>query len=150
MLDLWRGRITPRQVLNLVDRLPRHSHLAAAMADDDDLAEMIDEDAPSPKPPLTDFSADHQMLTIIADRLGELIRTTAQVNSTKKLPEYRPLARPETALQRKARRRREYKRDLITDRLAKAKAAGRPTMADVVADETGQAVVRRRANGTTL
>lgn len=149
MLDLWRGKITARQVLNLVDRLPRNSHFAAAMADDDELADLIDDDAPVPPPPLTDWSADHQMLNVIADRLGELIRTTAQVNSTKKLPEYRPLARPETALQRKARRHRQVKRDLIADRLAAARAAGRPTMADVVADETGQAVIRRRSNGTT-
>lgn len=148
MRHLWTGELSAREALNLINRLPRNSHLAAAMADDDELADLIDEDAPVPPPPLTDWSADHQMLNIIADRLGELIRTTAQVNSTKTVPPVHPLPRPETALQRKARRRRQAKRDLIADRLAAARAAGRPTMADVVADETGQAV-RRRANGTT-
>jgi hypothetical protein len=147
MLDAWRGKITPRQVLNLVDRLPRHSHLAAAMANDDELAELIDEDAPAPAPPLTDFSADHQMLTLIADRIGELIRTTAQANSTKTVPPIKPLPRPETALQRKARRRKQAKRDLITDRLAKAKAAGRPTMSDLAADPMHALTAPRRRNG---
>jgi hypothetical protein len=147
MLDVWRGRITPRQVLNLVDRLPRHSHYKAALADDDDLADLIDENEPPPKPPLTDFSADHQLLNIIADRLGELIRTTAQVNSTKRVPPVQPLPRPETALHRKARRRREYKRALITDRLAAAAAAGRPTMSDLTTDPMHALTAPRRRDG---
>lgn len=147
MRHLWTGELGIREALNLVNRLPRNSHLAAAMADDDDLAELIDEDAPAPPPPLTDFSADHQMLNIIADRLGELIRTTAQVNSTKKVPPVQPLPRPETALQRKARRRREYKRDLIADRLARAKAAGRPTMSDLKTDPMHALTAPRRRKG---
>jgi hypothetical protein len=147
MLDVWRGKITPRQVLGLLDRLPRHSHLAAAMADDDDLADLIDEDAPPPPPPLTDFSADHQMLTLIADRLGELLHLTAAANSSKKPPPYRHLPRPETALQRKARRRRQAKRDLIADRLAAARAAGRPTMSDLTADPTHALTAPRRRDG---
>lgn len=148
---MWRGRITPRQVLNLVDRLPRGSHFHAALADDDELAEQIGddvEDGPAPPPPLTEFSADHAMLTLIADRLGELLRLTSAVHSDKRPPKYKALPRPETALQRKARRRREYKRELISDRLAAAKASGRPSMADVKADDTQLvAAPRRRLTG---
>lgn len=147
MRHLWTGDLSAREALNLINRLPRNSHYAAAMADDDDLADLIDEDAPPPKPPLTDWSADHQMLNVIADRLGELLRLTAAANSDKKVPPYKPLARPETALQRKARRRRAAKRDLIADRLAKAKAAGRPTMSDLAADPMHALTAPRRQNG---
>ena len=151
MLDVWRGRITPRQVLNLIDRLPRNSHYMAALADDDELAEHIDDDASAPLPPLTEWSADHAVLTVIAERLGDLLAATAQANSGKKVPSPRPLPRPDTALKRKVKRRREFKRDLIRDRLATAKAAGRPTMSDLVADATGQITAprRRSATGTT-
>lgn len=148
---LWTGDLSAREALNLIDRLPRNSQYMAALADDDELADHIDEDAPAPPPPLTEWSADHGLLTIIAERLGDLLAATAQANSGKKVPSPRPLPRPETALKRKVKRRREYKRDLIRDRLAKARAAGRPTMADVVADETGQAAAprRRTVTGTT-
>ncbi|MEV4670969.1 hypothetical protein AB0K34_04880 [Actinomadura sp. NPDC049382] len=147
MRQLWTGELGIREALNLIDRLPRHSHLAAAMADDDDLADLIDEDAPAPPPPLTEWSADHGLLTIIAERLGDLLAATAQANSGKKVPSPRPLPRPETALKRKVKRRREYKRELIRDRLAKAKAAGRPTMSDLAADPMHALTAPRRRDG---
>lgn len=149
MLDLWRGRITPRQVLNLIDRLPRHSHYVAALADDDELADQLadqdDEDkGPPPAPPLTEFGPVEERLTLIADRLGELLRAFAAANSKKKPPPYKPLARPVTARQRARRRRREAKHELVTARLAEAAASGRPTMADLRADSTSMTTSPRR------
>lgn len=149
MLDLWRGRITPRQVLNLIDRLPRHSHYVAALADDDELADQLadqdDEDkGPPPAPPLTEFGPVEERLTLIADRLGELLRAFAAANSKKKPPPYKPLARPVTARQRARRRRREAKHELVTARLAEAAASGRPTMADLRADSASMTTSPRR------
>ncbi|WP_289009968.1 hypothetical protein [uncultured Thermomonospora sp.] len=145
LLDVWRSRLTPRQVLVLIDQLPRHSRYLAAVADDDEVADQLadEPDGPPPPPPLTEWSAEVERLTLIADRLGELITLFAAVNSKKKPPPYRNLPRPVTARQRAERRRRERKRDLIAERLAAARAAGRPTMADVQADPAMQARVRR-------
>src|SRR5690606_28292329 len=129
MRQVWTGELTPREALNLIENLPRGSRFQAALADDDELADEIGdlvEGRPPPPPPLTEWTADHEKLTLIADRLGELLHLTAAANSSKRVPQYRPLARPETALQRKARRRRAAKRELIADRLAAAKAAARP------------------------
>lgn len=151
MRQVWTGELTPREALNLIESLPRGSRFQAALADDDDLADEIGdlvEGRPPPPPPLTEWTADHEKLTLIADRLGELLHLTAAANSSKRVPQYRPLARPETALQRKARRRRAAKRELIADRLAAAKAAGRPSMAEVQADDTQLvAAPRRRLTG---
>lgn len=145
---MWRDRLTPRQALTLIDQLPSHSRYVAAVHEDEELIEHLadqldDEDGPSPPPPLTEWSAEVERLTLIADRLGELITLLAAVNSKKKPQPYRHLPRPVTARQRAERRRRERKRDLIAERLAAARAAGRPTMADVRADVTGLARVRR-------
>lgn len=150
MRQVWTGDLAPREALNLIERLPQGSQFRAALADDDELAEQIGDDienAPVPPPPLTEWSADHEKLTLIADRLGELIRLTSAANSKSLPPRYKPLPRPETALQRKARRRREYKRELISDRLAAAKAAGRPSMAEVKADDTQLVAAPRRRTG---
>src|SRR5690606_2205977 len=106
MRQVWTGELTPREALNLIENLPRGSRFQAALADDDDLADEIGdlvEGRPPPPPPLTEWTADHEKLTLIADRLGELLHLTAAANSSKRVPQYRPLARPETALQRKAR-----------------------------------------------
>jgi hypothetical protein len=149
---VWRGRITARQVLALIDRLPRDSHFIAALADDDDLAdELADEDdGPPPPPPLTEWSPVVDRLTAVVDLLGQLIATTAGAAGAKAKPPP-PQPRPVTARDRAKRRRREFKRSLISDRIAEAAAAGRPTMADVVADATGQARTRKGqvVNGTT-
>ncbi|WP_329520503.1 hypothetical protein [Spirillospora sp. NBC_01491] len=148
MLDLWRGTLSPRTVLNLIDRLPRDSHYVAAMADDDDLADQLaareDDKTPAPPPPMTDWSADQATLTLIADRLGELLTLTAAANSKKKPPSYKPLPRPVTAAQRAKRRRRERKYELVTTALATAAAQGRPSMDSVTADPTHTAAPPKR------
>lgn len=144
---MWTGELTPREALNLIESLPRGSRFQAALADDDDLADEIGdlvEGRPPPPPPLTEWTADHEKLTLIADRLGELLHLTAAANSDRKPPPYRMLPRPDTALKRKARRLRDYKRALIADRIAAARRAGRPTMAQVRADATQLVVAPRR------
>lgn len=152
LLDVWRGRITARQVLNLIDRLPRDSHFVAALADDDELADQLadDEGEPLPPPPLTEWSPVVDRLTTVVDLLGQLVAVTANAGGAKVKPPP-PAPRPVTARHRAKQRRREFKRHLVSTRLSEAAAAGRPTMADVVADATGQARTRRGQviNGTT-
>lgn len=146
LAELWQSRRW-RFLLNLIDHLPRGSRYVAALANDDELADEFGdeiENAPPPPPPLTEWTADHEKLTLIADRLGELLHLTAAANSDRKPPPYRMLPRPDTALKRKARRRRDHKRALIADRLAAARRAGRPTMAQVRADATQLVVAPRR------
>lgn len=146
LAELWQARRW-RFLLNLIDHLPRGSRYVAALADDDELADEFGDEiekAPPPPPPLTEWTPDYERLTLIADRLGDLIHLTAKANSSGNVPQYRPLPRPETALKRKARRRRDHKRALIADRLAAARRAGRPTMAQVRADATQLVAAPRR------
>jgi len=148
LLDVWRDRLTPRQALTLIDQLPSHSRYVAAVHEDEELiehlADQLDDEGPSPPPPLTDWTPEVERLTAIIDRLGELIAVTAAANSKQgKVRPPKPSPRPVTAVDRARRRRRERKHAIVQQRLAAARAAGRPTMADVRADVTGLARVRR-------
>lgn len=130
LAELWRSRRW-RFLLNIVDHLPGNSHTSAAMADDDELAERMP--APEPgSPPLQSWSPEVERLTLIADRLGEVV--TAVYNTVAKKPSKPPprLPRPQTAVDRLRQRRRRAKHTLVLERLREAQAAGRPTMADAL------------------
>lgn len=128
LAELWRARRW-RTLLNIVEHLPSTSHFVAAMADDDEAAELLPEPRPGP-PALTEFGPVEQRLTLIADRLGEVV--TAVYNTVAKKPQKPPppLPRPETAHDRLRRSRRRARHNLVLDRLREAQAAGRPTMGD--------------------
>lgn len=145
---LWRERRW-RLLLNLVDHLPSDSHTVAAMADDDELAARLPEPKPGP-PPLQGWSPEVDKLTLIADRLGELI--TAVHNTVAKKPRRapRPLPRPQTARDRIKQHRRRAKHDHIKAQLARAAAEGRPSMADAGPGAgTAHSALRPRRVGRT-
>lgn len=112
--DLWRGGLTPRELLNLVDHLPRTSHYQDALAQDDEIHEGHVTPPPGqPKsPPLTEFSPEVEVLTAAVDRLGEVINAVLAAAGGKPKP-VRPYPRPVTAVdRRRARERAEVQRDL--------------------------------------
>lgn len=143
LLDLWSGGLTPREVLNYIDHLPRTSATAVAIADDEELAAALPDPKPGP-PPLGEWSAEVEKLTLIADRMGELIVAVHNTVAKKPAPKPRPLQRPVTARQRLERQRRQWKHDHVTAQLAAAAECGRPSMADVVASDTDTAIKPRR------
>lgn len=112
---MFRGEILPDDLMSLIDHLPRHSRLSAAMADDDELAELMEGTPVAEKPPpLTEWTPEVDALAKIADRLGALIETvTTALGGTAKVP---PLSRPETARDRlKVRREDELVSSLEDD-----------------------------------
>lgn len=112
-LDLnteWRARRW-RRLVDFIDGLPTHSHFAEAMSNDEELAEAIldqPDDGPPKKPTrrLSEFSADVEVLSVLTDRVTELINVTVASRGGKprKVP---PMPRPATAVQR-VRSRRQY------------------------------------------
>lgn len=113
MLDVWRGTLSPRTLLNLIDHLPRNSHFAEATAQDDELAEgLLDrpEGGRPAAPPMTEFSPEAEVLAAVVDRLGELIRTYAAANGGNP-PPLKLWPRPVTAADRAHARARKAAMD---------------------------------------
>lgn len=141
---LWRQRRW-RFLLNVIDHLPRHSHYVTAMAGDEELAEQLPEPkSGSSAPPLTEWTPEAERLTLVCDRLAELI--TAVGNTVAKKPRRPPppLPRPVTAHDRIRRRKRRERHHLILKRLQEAKSAGRPTMDRPSGADPTYAAVRPR------
>lgn len=121
-LDLgteWRERRW-RRLLDLIDGLPNHSHLAEAMAADDELAEAIlnaDDGRPQHAVRrISDYSPEVEMLTLIADRLAEntQVLLASRGGKPRKLP---PLPRPVTAVEKARTRRRQAKHEWTVARV---------------------------------
>lgn len=100
------------QLLRWLDRLPKHSHYKAALADDEDLARRTlagvngSGPPPAPRPPITEWSRQVELLTAAVDELRELHATLIAANSKKgKRPKVRPVPRPETAVMRLEKQR---------------------------------------------
>lgn len=117
-LDLsaeWQGRRW-RRLLNLLDGLRRTSHVAEALAMDEDLAEMYLEQErrrqgkPASTRRYSEFTVEAELLSHAVDRLGELILAHAGGRGGRRRIE--PMPRPETALhrvrQRRARSQHQY------------------------------------------
>lgn len=116
----WRARRW-RELLNLIDHLPRQSLLWLAIADDEELAESMAEraqppakDDGAPKPPLQDWTMQVDVLAAIYDRLGSVIDAVV-ASAGGKPPRMKPMPRPETATDR-AQRRIKYRRQLSKHR----------------------------------
>lgn len=104
LLGLWRDEISPRKVLNLVDRLPSTSQYIAAIGQDDEHAANVDMNAAPSPPPLTEWSPVVAGLAVVADRLGTLISVqVARGGGTP--PKMAPYPRPVTAAHRAKERR---------------------------------------------
>jgi hypothetical protein len=113
-LDLgaeWRARRW-RRLLDFVDGLPKHSHFAEALAADEDLAEAIlDADDGKPKKVvrrLSEYSPEVELLTVLTDRVAELIQVTVASRGGKPR-KVTPMPRPASAVE-KVRTRRQRRR----------------------------------------
>ncbi|MER5608335.1 hypothetical protein AB0F93_00065 [Micromonospora tulbaghiae] len=135
-LDLgqeWRARRW-RRLLNLIDGLGRTSHLHEVMTQDDELAEAVlkaeskgDEVKPTRR--MREFGPDVEVLSTIADRLGELIVVTGMTKGVKPR-RAEPMPRPETAYHRARERWVRRKHNYTVARVfgyidAKGKPTGR-------------------------
>jgi hypothetical protein len=115
----WRARRW-RRLLNLIDRLPRNSAYIAAVAADDDVADAIaqrdDGDQVGQRRELTDWTADVELLSMLYDRVGELIQATVASRGVRPT-RLQPAPRPVTALERARRRARIRQHDDLVARV---------------------------------
>ncbi|WP_242882575.1 hypothetical protein [Actinomadura litoris] len=114
LLDLWRGTLSIRRALVLIDHLPATSHYVAALAEDPDLPPPPDTGPSSPR--LTEWTPEVRVLADLVDRIGALIRVQIS-QSQRRPPEIRPYPRPVTAAQRSARRARREEHDALVSRV---------------------------------
>lgn len=115
---LWRRRRF-RFLLNIIRHLPRNSHYADAVANDEDLvlaqwdqiAQQNGKQATGPR--VSEHGYVEELLADICDRLGGVISALQSVNGIKPKP-IKPLSRPRTAVDRiKARKARESRLALV-------------------------------------
>lgn len=106
LLDFFRGRHSWRKLSEIIRQLPSSSRTTEAMANDDDLADSIGEQAAASNtgPRLSEYTAEVARLDVLVDRVSELIGVVIQVAGGK-APRVRPAKRPETAFSRAAKRR---------------------------------------------
>lgn len=104
-----------RRLLNLVDGLRRTSHLQDAITQDDELAEALlkreDGDDDRPRRRMVDFTVEAELLSTVADRIGELIVVTGAgrgVKARRVPPQPRPVTAYQRARDRYARRKHNY------------------------------------------
>ena len=112
MIDLYeQGRWT--FALTLIDHLPRTSAFAAAVAQDDELAETVEPPKASHTPPLTEWTPEVQALAAVVDRLAE-VANAVFASGGGKPSRARPYPRPVTAFDRvRAKRSREAADDMV-------------------------------------
>lgn len=125
---MWRQRRW-RELLNILEHLPRTSAYAQALATDEELAEQAlelpdDDRKASWSRSHRDYSAEVEMLTAVYDRLGELVRIQAAVRGAKgRAPALGP--RPEYAIERVRQRKARTKHEQLVGRLiTKRQVAG--------------------------
>lgn len=100
MLDVWRGTMSPRTLLNLIEHLSRTSAYQQALAQDDEVAMQASLDSePRNDLPLAEFSPEVEVLAAVVDRLGEVVTVLINANGGKAKPP-KPYPRPVTALDR--------------------------------------------------
>jgi hypothetical protein len=111
-LDLateWRSRRW-RKLLNIIDGLPRTSAFVNAMANDDEIADVLLEAAErqSSRPTLEEYTPEREALDAVRDLLGQVVAGLLVLNRQKP-PRLKLVPRPETAIDR-ARRRQQLRR----------------------------------------
>lgn len=118
-------------MLNVIDRLPRSSAYAEALAEDEALAEQILEREeqgnapPAPRRRVSDWTPTVEILTTIQDRMAELIQVVAMLGGAK--PRQVPWApRPRTAVQRVRRRQQIRKHEALVARVLPHKMTQAP------------------------
>lgn len=133
--DLWRARRWTL-LLDIIDRLPAHSHYASAVSMDEDHARMLaeqiaamPEDETGPRgPALTTWTPEVAALTNVFDAVRQVQHAIIAVNSEKgKTPESpKPSPRPHTPLEAALKRadynRRKAKHEALVARVLPQKA----------------------------
>lgn len=105
---MWRQRRW-RELLNILEFLPRTSAYAQAMATDEKLAEQINQTSEAAGRTAKwsrthrEYSPEVEMLSAVFDRLGELIRAVAATRGSNSKPPP-PAPRPVSAIERVRRR----------------------------------------------
>ncbi len=125
-LDLateWRARRW-RKLLNIIDHLPRHSRYVEAVSNDERIAALLinePEAAAQPARRMSEYSVVVEMLSLLVDRISELIGAVAASRGLKprRIP---PAPRPETAMDRLRRRRRRSTHRRLVSKLLPHKA----------------------------
>lgn len=113
----------------MIDHLPRHSAFAEAVSQDEQLAKsMVDQgDSPAagkgPRRRLSEFTPAVELLSVVADRVGELITVTAAVRGGGKPHRMKPMPRPTTALERIREKRRLAAHRSLVARVLPGKAS---------------------------
>lgn len=93
-------------MLNIIDHLPRNSAYAEAIANDDELADLlVDSPDGDYAPAVADWSSELEVLVAMLDRLGDLI-SAVSVTSGGKPVRVKPWPRPLTAADRAVQRRK--------------------------------------------
>jgi len=118
--ELWRARKW-QTLLDIIDRLPSHSHYTATMANDEEYAAMVaktmaerkargEDTAKDDGPALTSWTPELAMLTNLLDAINGVRYAVVAVQAGKKAGDPpKPARRPQTALER-AMRRAEFNR----------------------------------------
>jgi hypothetical protein len=92
-------------MLNLIDRLPRASHLRHEMAQDEELARLQMERADPAQQiaeavPFTEWTPETELLTYIGDVIAEQLAVLIAANSDGQVKRAKPLPRPSLAYDR--------------------------------------------------
>ncbi len=125
---MWRSRRW-RHLLNIIDRLPRHSAFAESLADDDELATVLArmpqrDGVPSRR--MREWSPEVELLSVLGDRIAELIQAVGATKGAKPR-QVRALPRPVTAMQRRRAAARKDKHKSLVARLLPGRSAGPET-----------------------
>ena len=131
---LWRGRRWTL-LLDILDRLPPHSQFAAALAMDEEHAELLAKslaerqesgESDSRTPSLTTWTPEVSMLASVIDAVNGVMYAVVSANSEKRHQPPEPYPRPKTALQRVSSRvsyrRRETQHQALAKRMLPHKA----------------------------
>lgn len=105
LVDVWRGRLSVRKALNLIDRLPRATHYRHELAHDEDLARLMADrfdgvSAGSSDVPLTEWTPEAELLTYVCERIGGLASIMSAAFGDGKVRSLPPMPRPSRALDR--------------------------------------------------
>ncbi|MDT0302897.1 hypothetical protein [Streptomonospora wellingtoniae] len=125
MLAFFRGDLACDALLDYIDHLPSDSAFHAAIAEDEEYAEMVLAeygDTPPGPPRLTEFGPEVRALATVVDKLSHLISIQI-ARAGKSPPRMDNYPRPVTALEKVRRRRRFEAHENLTARLLRGRGA---------------------------
>lgn len=115
---LWRERRW-RELLTLIDWLPRNTAYMEAISNDDEMAEQVlrqpeSQQRGSRRPRISEWSAEMEKLTDLVDRMGEVMQAVV-ASAGGKPPKVHPQPRPKTAVDRlREKKRYEHHRKVVS------------------------------------